>query len=286
MHKYGCPMHLGVGETGLIDSIAYLENRHSNLSFPIVEEVVKEEENLPNLKNLNGVVATCNTIASYAYDVLSKGEFPLFIGGDHSSAMGTVSASSAYNWDTNQQDTGLIWIDAHPDINLETTSVTGNIHGMPVASLLGYTTDKLSCIFNERTKLKAENVVYFGLRDIDPPEQIILDEHNIRYYTYSTICERGFDVCLKEAIEYMSHLSAVHVSFDIDSVNPGILPGVSVPVPDGLTIPEAMETFKQIFTNLPVMACDIVEFNHVYDRDDVTADFVSELVDLVQKLHK
>lgn len=282
MQMYGCPMHQGVGDKGLIESLAYLKEHYSNLDFPLLPELFREEEHLPNLKNLNGVIATCDSIASYAYNILKSGEMPLFIAGDHSSAMGSVSASSTYHWEMNQKETGLIWIDAHPDINDENGTVTGNIHGMPVNALLGKCTDKLTRFLSDRTKLQPENVVMFGLRDIDPPEQVILDELNIRYYTYDMICEKGLSTCLQEVTEYLSHLSAVHISFDIDSMDPEIMPGVSVPAPGGFTIPDVMQIFETLFPSLPVIACDIVEYNHVHDKDDVTAKFVSSLV---EKLH-
>lgn len=284
MYMYGCPMHLGVGDTGLIKSLDYLQEHYSNLKFPIIPEIIKEEFALPHLKNLNGVVATCNSIAAYAYELLQNGEKPLFIAGDHSSVMGSVSASSTYNWEQNQEETGLIWIDAHPDINTHESTATGNIHGMPVAALLGHGSRHLKNFLSERPKLKPENIVMLGLRDIDPPEKIFLGELGIRYYTYSQICEKGLDVCLEESISYLSHLNAVHISFDIDSINPDILPGVSVPVPDGFTLPEVRQIFRTLFPALPVIACDVVEYNHVHDKNDVTADFVSELVDLINEL--
>ena len=281
---YGCPLHLGVGDPGLTKSLAYLGERYPNLRFPVLPELPQKEDALPNLKNLNGVAATCESIAEYAYDILAGGDTPLFIAGDHSAAMGSVSASASYMWEEHQEETGLIWIDAHPDINTDATTATGNIHGMPVAALLGLGTEKLTHFLTERTKLRPENVVMLGLRDIDPPEQVILDELHIRYYTYQQITEKGLDVCLKESIDYLSHLSAVHISFDIDSVDPTLLPGVSVPVPGGFTLPEVEQTFDALFTALPVISCDIVEFYVTHDKHDLTADFVSALADRTASL--
>lgn len=284
LYMYGCPMHLGVGDKGLMQSLAYLHDHYPNLRFPILPELTEAEENLPNLKNLNSVAATCNSIAGYAYDVLKRGDFPLFIAGDHSSVMGSVSASSTYTWKNSNKETGLIWIDAHPDINTDATTVTGNIHGMPVAALLGLGTRRLTGFLTKRAKLRPEHIVMLGLRDIDPPEQIILDRLNIRYYTYGQICDKGLDVCLNESLAYLSHLSSVHISFDIDSMDPQIMPGVSVPVPGGFTISEVRQIFHTLFPALPVIACDIVEYNHIHDKNDVTADFVSELVEWVSAL--
>lgn len=286
MHIYGCPMHYGVGDKGLIQSLAYLNEHYSDLDFPIISEITKEENHLPNLKNLNSVIATCNAISSYAFDVLQTDETPLFIAGDHSAVMGSISASSEYIWDSHEEEIGLIWIDAHPDINTDVTTVTGNIHGMPVAALLGLGTSKLTGFLSERPKLKPQNIVMLGLRDIDPPEQIILDDLGIRYYTYEQICAKGLDVCLRETIQYLSHLSSIHMSFDIDSMDPDIMPGVSVPVPDGFTIPEIRQVFQTLLPSLPFVSYDIVEYNHAHDVNDVTADFLHELVETILAFNK
>lgn len=285
MHIYGCPMHYGVGDEGLTTSLTYLTEQYSDLHFPIISEITKEEQNLPNLKHLNSVVATCDKIASYAFRVLQNQETPLFIAGDHSSVMGSVSASSEFIKEDLGDEIGLIWVDAHPDINTDKTTVTGNIHGMPVAALLGLGEKSLTGFLSERPKLKPENIVMLGLRDIDPPEQIILDELNIRYYTYEQICARGLDVCLNETIAYLSHLSSIHISFDIDSMNPDIMPGVSVPVPDGFTVPEVQQIFQTLVPVLPFVSYDIVEYNHTHDKNDMTADFLHELVEIILKLN-
>lgn len=278
MYIYGCPMHYGVGDKGLTTSLNYLSEHYPAFDFPIISEITKEEQHLPNLKNLNSVVATCDAIASYAFRILQKEETPLFIAGDHSSVMGSISASSEYMWDNHGEDIGLLWIDAHPDINTDETTVTGNIHGMPVSALLGLGEKSLTNFLSERPKLKPENIVMLGLRDIDPPEQKILDAYHIRYYTYTQICERGLDVCLQETMDYLSHLSAIHMSFDLDSMNPDIMPGVSVPVPDGFTIPEVRQIFQTLLPAMPFMSYDIVEYNHAHDKNDMTADFLHELV--------
>lgn len=286
LHTFGCPMHLGVGDTGLIKSLDYLSGRFPGLHLHIIPEIQKEEEPIPNLKNLSSVVASCDSIASYAYQVLKNGETPLFIAGDHSSAMGSVSATSAYTTQFLDGDTGLIWVDAHPDINTHLTTTTGNIHGMPVAALLGEGDKRLTRFLTDAPKIKPENIVMLGLRDIDPPEQITLDALGIRYYTYDTLCKKGLAQCLEESVTYLSQLSSIHISFDIDSVNPDILPGVSVPVPGGFTLEEVYTVFDTLIPRLPVASYDIVEFNRVHDKQDKTADFVMELVDFIHHKHK
>lgn len=286
MHIYGCPMHYGVGDKGLTKSLSYFTDKYPDLHFPILSEITMEEESLSNLKNLNSVIATCTEISSYASHIFQNNDTPLFIAGDHSSVMGSISASSEHIWRQTHSEIGLVWVDAHPDINTDQTTVTGNIHGMPVAALLGLGEKRLTTFLSDRPKLKPENIVMLGLRDIDPPEQIILKEQGIRYYTYEEIKRRGLDTCLSETVAYLSHLPAIHMSFDIDSMNPEIMPGVSVPVPDGFTISEVQQIFETLMPLLPFCAYDIVEYNYVHDKNDVTAAFMYELITLLRDSKK
>ena len=268
---YGCPTHYGVGAKGLIKSIDYLTENFKNLQMNKVPEITCKGPFRANLKNLESVCATCDGIAKQGYHILTSGHRPLMIAGDHSAAMGSVSATSVYT----KGETGLIWIDAHPDINTDKTTVTGNIHGMPVAALLGLGEPSLTHFLDDSTKLKSGNIVMLGLRDIDPPEAEILKEHHIRYYKWDYIMEHGLQNCLNESIDYLSHCPAVHVSFDIDSMDPKLMPGVSVPVPEGFNEDDVFLMMDELLTRLPVQAMDIVEFNHELDKDDITAGFVT-----------
>lgn len=154
---------------------------------------------------------------------------------------------------------------------------------MPVAALLGKGEERLTKILNDHVKLKPENVVMIGLRDIDPPEAVTLKELNIKYFTYDEVKARGLEACLDETIAHLANTDGVHLSFDIDGVNPEILPGVSVPVPDGFTIPEVYRIFERYLTELPIVSMDIVEFNAALDKNHVTSDFVLELIKFIRK---
>lgn len=280
-HIFGCPMHFGVGDKGLTYSLDYLNDYCQNLDITMMPEITMPEENLPNLKNLNSVIATCTQIAEKGYAALERGNVPLFIAGDHSSVMGTVSASGTF-----YDDLGLIWIDAHPDINTDKTTVTGNIHGMPVAALLGKGYDGLTKIFSDKIKVKPEHVVMLGLRDIDPPEAEILKELKIKYYTYEDMKCIGIEACVRESIEYLSHLSHVHISFDIDVMDPELLPGVSVPVPGGFYEAEAFDIMDMLIRGLPISSYDIVEFNAEHDKNDRTVKFAQKLVNFIMNTHR
>ena len=273
---YGCPMHYGVGDRGLIQSVDYFKEYCRDLDFEVIPEITMPEEGLQNLKNLNSVVATCEKIAEKGYSILQDGEKPLFIAGDHSAVMGSISASGTY-----YNDLGLVWIDAHPDINTDATTVTGNIHGMPVAALLGMGEKRLTRILSPKNKLLPEHIVMLGLRDIDPPEAEFLEKLQIKYYTYDRMMELGIDRCLEESIAYLSGLAHIHISFDIDVMDPAKLPGVSVPVPEGFQEPEAFQIMGALMGQLPVVSCDIVEFNKEHDADDRTAAFAKKLMEFI-----
>lgn len=269
---YGCPMHLGVGDKGLIHSLDDLNNYCRDLNCTIFPEIIMPEDNLKNLKNLNSILATCSQIAGAGYEALTRGETPLFIAGDHSSVIGSISASGAY-----YNDLGLIWIDAHPDINTDATTITGNIHGMPVASLLGMGEKRLAQVFSLNPKVKASNIVMLGLRDIDPPEAEFLKELNIKYYTYDTMMKLGIEHCLNDAVRHLSGLKHIHISFDVDVMDPELFPGVSVPVPEGFKEKEAFQIMNELMERLPIVSYDIVEFNSEYDVRNNTAEFVKKL---------
>lgn len=278
---FGCPMHFGVGAPGLKYSLDYLRNRYENLRIVKLPEIIMEEDPNCVLKNRNTVAATCQSIAQYMYSVFETGKIPLFLGGDHSVVMGSASASSTYIRDHFHENIGLIYIDAHADINTDATTVTGNIHGVPVASLLGLGDPKLTGFLHPGAKLRPENIVYLGLRDIDPPELQIMKDLGILYYTYDDICQKGLDVCLAETAKYLAHLNYCHLSFDIDSMDPELMPGVSVPVKSGFTKSEVYTMIGYLMKELPIIAYDIVEFNQENDRENQTADFVSDFVDFI-----
>lgn len=276
---FGCPMHYGVGDTGLIYSIDYLNNHYEDLNIIVVPEITAKENNLPNLKYLNSVAETCKAIGRFTNFTIQQGFKPLFIAGDHSAVIGSISGSSI-----NYENLGLIWVDAHPDINTDQTTVSGNIHGMPVSALLGLGEPKLANLLKAQPKLKPENIVMLGTRSIDPPEAEIIKELNIRNYTYDDVLRMGLSQCLAEIVDYMSPLDHVHFSFDVDSMDPDRMPGVSVPVASGFNEDDVIEIFDVFTEQLPIVSMDIVEFNAAHDVDHRTSDFVHQLINyLVNK---
>ena len=223
-------------------------------------------------------------LAKCVDDYQKEGFIPITIGGDHSLAIGSVSASS-----TNNDNLGIIWFDTHPDINTKDTTVTYNIHGYPLAALMGFGQDELTHLYNNKTTINYENVVMFGINDIDEPEQELINKYNIKTFTLNYINEFGIDRCINEAIEYLnSKVKKVHLSFDIDSINYNDCPGVNVPNrwEKGLKKDDAMKAFKELNNNLNIVSMDIVEYNPLNDIDNKSLDIVLESINFLNNKYK
>ncbi len=276
MEIFGAEMAYGVGTPGLSESLRYFQAKYPDIKFPLVDipPLTPDPEPLPNLKNLVSVTEVNRRIKAYAAELLKQGMTPLYVGGDHSAAIGTVAASTEFF-----PGQGLIWVDAHADIHLPETSWSGNIHGMPVAVALGRGAADLVGLFSGGF-LKPEHIVMLGLRDIDFAEQKHLDNWGIRYYTYEAIEVRGLDTVITESLTYLEAkgVNGVHLSVDLDSMDPQLMPAVSVPVGGGFT-PEALEyLISNIFEHVRVNAMDLVEYNHAFDRADVTAKWLAKML--------
>jgi len=247
----------------------------------IVEDINKiERENNNNLiiKNLNTVTNTNTRVFKFSDNLIKKGYIPILIGGDHSVAIGSISASS-----NNYNNLGIIWIDAHSDINTEETTVTKRIHGMSISYLLGYGNDKLSKIGGYKPKIKPENILYFGLRDIDPPEKEIIEKLNIKSYYYDKIKEKGLKTCLKEGIKYLNKCDFLHIQFDFDSMDPEIFPAISVPAKDGFTKEDVEYIFNELLKIKKIVAIDLVEYNKKFDKNSKSLEFAKEILDKILK---
>lgn len=271
----GCPMHQGVSDKGLKKGINSL-NKAYKLNIEKLDEEICEEEMLENLKNLNGIVKTCQKIAKRTDEIIKSGDFPLFIGGDHAAAMGTVAGASA-----NAEHLGLLWIDSHSDINTDVTTISGNIHGMPVSAIMGFGNELLSSIYSEQPKVLPQHVVLFGVRDIDPLEREIIERLNIKTFSYDEVMKLGVERALKQAKKYLKGIDKLHVSFDLDSMNPDIIKGVTVPVKSGFVEEDILSIFDFILKGFKLSSIDIVEFNPVYDKDGHTAEFTNELINKI-----
>lgn len=233
------------------------------------------------MKYLEEVVSANNRLASKVVNSLENYSFPFVIGGDHSLALGSLAGSSHFYGD----NLGVIWIDAHGDINTEETSPSGNIHGMPLAASMGFGYEKLTSIFFDKIKVKPENVFILGCRDLDAGELTLIEQHDINVWNISDIQNRGIDIVLKELIETIKlrNIKNVHLSYDIDCLDPEYVPGTGTPVHNGLTFEESKKLLDCIFSTSLVKSMDFVEYNPELDQNNKTLETCIELLKLISR---
>ncbi len=222
-------------------------------------------------KYVKEITQICESIYKAGRKAVTKGHFPLFIGGDHSIAVGTVAAV------TNDEPTGLIWIDAHGDFNTPQTSPSGNIHGMPLAALIGEGHESLVNVGHPGAKILPENVVMIGQRDLDPNEKARLKKAGITVFTMRSIDEQGISLVANKALMKFIHLKKIHLTVDMDALDPVEAPGVGTPVPGGITYREAHLLMELLADSQKITSMDLVEINPILDIANKTAELAVEL---------
>ncbi len=238
-------------------------------TFPEVDDKLKYVREISN---------ACEQLAKYVEKILEDGQFPIILGGDHSIAIGSF-AGVATHFKTKDQTLGLIWFDAHADMNTPETTPSGNIHGMPLAALLGYGTPELTNIGGWAPKLDPRLCAHVGARDIDPGERELIKKLGMRFFTMREIDERGMSACMDQAIEIASRGTAGYaVTFDVDALDPGDAPGSGTLVRGGLTYREAHLGLEKIAEAGGMRSLEIVEINTALDVNNKTAELGVELI--------
>lgn len=213
----------------------------------------------------------CTTLSDTVESALDAGEIPVVLGGDHSVAIGSVSGSAAAG------PLGAIWFDAHGDLNTPGTSPSGNIHGMPLAALLGIG-EFAEQNWATAPQLREENVVIVGLRSVDESEKELLDERELTVFTMSDIDRRGIAAVVDDALSVATTgVDSIHVSLDLDWLDPAEAPGVGTPVRGGVTYREAHSAMEQVASAATVRSLDLVEVNPTLDQHNETAELATEL---------
>lgn len=277
-YLYGVNNYSGVAIAGLKDSVYDIKTLYKD-DLEIIEEDLGIKETSSKLLNLERVEYFNTKTFEFANSLVKRNTIPVCFAGDHSIAIGTISASS-----NNYDNLGIIWVDAHADINDENTSPTGNIHGMPLSFLLGYGNKRLSEIGGFSPKIKPENIIYLGLRSVDPGEKEIISKLNIKAYYYDEIEEIGLGKVLEETIEKFSNVENIHLSFDFDSMNPNIFSAVSTPVKGGFNKEDVLEIFNKVSKTKKIKAIDLVEYNKTKDMEANSLHFAIELLDFIKEI--
>jgi arginase len=288
---FGVPMDLGQQRRGVdmgpsavryaglqerLQRLGYTVHDGGNISVAQHEEIETEKPSPEKYSGkahfLHEVALVCRRIYKNIVNSLEAHERVIFLGGDHSMSIGTVSGV-AHKYD----NLGVIWVDAHADINTPETSPSGNIHGMPVAVLLGEGPKELTHVGYATPKLRPEQMVMIGIRDLDEGEKIRLREKGIAVFTTRDIDEQGMARVSLMAIDRLRYCDCLHVSLDLDSLDPDVAPGVGTPVPGGLTYREAHLLMEILADTRRVHSMDIVEINPILDNRNTTAQIAVEL---------
>lgn len=236
-----------------------------NIRVP-VRESIRKEMIFQELCN------ACEHVYSLGREAIAEECIPLFLGGDHSISIGSVGGI------THDSPAGVIWIDSHGDFNTPGTSESGNVHGMALAVLTGKGLPELVNIGRIGAKLKPEDVVILSVRDLDDEERGLLRKSGIRIYTMRDIDERGMSAVASKALKHLEHMPRIHISLDMDSIDPSVAPGVGTPVPGGLTYREAHLLMEILSDSGKCSSIDIVEINPLEDKNNRTANVAVGLV--------
>jgi arginase len=286
----GVPLDLGAGRRGVdmgpsAVRVANLDGKLHELGYDVKDfgnvAVVQREsqpEGSAQAKYLPQITDICTHLAEATGEALRAGNFPIVLGGDHSIAVGTVSGVSQHLRQSGQK-LGMIWIDAHTDMNTPESSPSGNVHGMPLACCIGLGPEALAEIFGFSPKVSPGNVALVGIRSVDEKERRNVQRSGVHAFTMRDIDERGMRPVMEEAIDYASAGTAgFHVSLDMDVVDPREAPGVGTPVQGGITYREAHLAMEMMCDASRMTSMEVVEVNPVIDEVNRTAILAVELV--------
>ncbi|USH05437.1 arginase [Grimontia kaedaensis] len=287
----GVPVDLGASRRGTDGGvsavrIAGLGEKLTKMGYTVTDEVdvaVPSKESRPkettgNMRFRSEILQVCRDLAVVTRDALTKGNVPLVVGGDHSLAIGSISGIADY-FQEKGGELGLVWFDAHADMNIPGISPSGNIHGMPLSHLLGYGDKEFTGILSANPKIKSENVVLVGVRDIDEKEKELIKQSGIKVYSMRDIDELGMSRVSDEILEIVTKGTVgFHVSFDVDGCDPEVMPGSGTLVPGGVTYREAHLLLEKCAETGLMTSMDLVELNPFLDKGNISAERAVSLV--------
>jgi arginase len=286
----GVPMDLGqsrrgvdmgpsaVRVAGLLTRLKQLGHHVEDVGNNIVKQPEEQHFGEKRAKYLNEIAEVCQGLGEQTERALGDGFLPLVLGGDHSIAAGSCSGVSSY-FHKQSKKIGYLWLDAHGDMNTPESSPSGNVHGMPLAAIIGHGPPELVDLFGFHPKVEPHNVAIVGLRDLDPKERRLIKDSGVHAFTMRDIDERGLRDVMSEAIRFATDDAAgAVVSLDMDFVDPADAPGVGTPVRGGVTYREAHLAMEMIADSEAMVALEVVEINPVIDLHNKTALLAVEMV--------
>lgn len=250
----------------------------------IIMQTLDDSRESKNLNNFGNVLDTLQKLANKADEFMQDGNKVLMIGGDHSVGLSTIAAASK-NIPSGER-LGVFWMDAHGDMNNETISPSGNIHGMPLGFAQGSGHKEFVNLISEGPMISKEDIVLFGCRDIDADEMIEIKNLGIKLYEYSDIEEMGYEAALADAIAYLKGrgIKHLHLSIDLDGMNPIEIPGVTTDVEGGLITAQNDDLTIKLNDEFELTSVDVVEYNPITDKNDLTLDYQHNYIELVKSL--
>ncbi|MCG7421084.1 arginase [Macrococcus epidermidis] len=255
-----------------LESIGHTVIDQGNVESPAID-MKKYKSEQGGLRNLEEVTTFCESLCEKVDGVVQKGNYPVVIGGDHSIAMGTISGIAKH-----YENLGVIWYDAHGDLNIDETSPSGNIHGMPLRALIGDGHEDLVNIGGYKNKVKIENIVLIGMRDLDEGEKAYIKEVGIKTYTMADIDRLGIGTVIEETLAYLDKCDGIHLSLDVDALDPVETPGTGTTVPGGITYRESHFALELLNDSDKITSFEIVEVNPLIDIYNKTAEQAVGLV--------
>ena len=285
---FGVPLDLGANLRGATMGpsairIADLKTRIETLNIKVIDSgdvliPVREALSNPEVESnyLETISSVCEGLAKRVINSAKDNNLPLILGGDHSIAVGSISGMSSY-FQSQGKKLGVIWVDAHADMNTPDSSPSGNIHGMPLSALLGQGHDRLVNLMGTGQKLKPENVALIGIRNIDGHEKENLRNSGVHYYSMRQIDEKGMFKVMTDALSKLGDVDGIHLSCDMDGIDPLYAPGVSTPVSGGISYREIHLALEMIADSGKLCSMEFVELNPNYDVTHKTANLVVEL---------
>lgn len=252
-----------------LESLNHKTFEHADIFQPQPQEY--EQVGNPKAKYLKPIVNACTKLAASVEEISSKGDFPLVLGGDHSIVLGTLAGLAASAKKENKK-IGVLYVDAHGDFNDTNTSPTGNIHGECLAASAGLGLPELTNLYFEGQKVDPHNICFVGCRDLDPGEKVLMKKAGVTVFTMSDIDRQGFSEIVKKVLKFFeTHADWIHVSFDMDVLDPMYAPGTGIPLPGGLTNRETLLLMEEMASIGKVKSAEIVEVNPILDVRNQTA---------------
>ena len=251
-----------------LESLGHKTFEHANIFRASTQEY--EEPGNPKAKFLAPIANACTKLAAEVESISSAGDFPLVLGGDHSIVLGTLAGLSAAI-KKEGKSLGVLYVDAHGDFNTPETSPSGNIHGECLAASAGLGLPELTNLYFEGQKVDPKNICFVGTRDLDPGEKLLMKDAGVTVFTMSDIDRIGFSAVVRQVLDFFCDIDCMHVSFDMDVLDPMFAPGTGIPLPGGMTNREALLLMEEIASTGKVRSAEIVEVNPILDVRNRTA---------------